>query len=100
LRVFSPFVSAVAVNPPQWKATIDFKWIRDNKDTVAANIQNRNSNANLELVLELYEKFLNLQKVGPFVNYILFQLIISVPAVIFLLSEFIYHLHLHCFVGF
>ncbi|PON70040.1 Serine-tRNA ligase, type [Trema orientale] len=47
---------------PQWKAAIDFKWIRDNKDAVAVNIRNRNSNANLELVLELYEKMLNLQK--------------------------------------
>ncbi|XP_015885274.1 serine--tRNA ligase, chloroplastic/mitochondrial isoform X1 [Ziziphus jujuba] len=47
---------------PQWKAAIDFKWIRDNKDAVAANIRNRNSNANLELVLELYEKMSNLQK--------------------------------------
>ncbi|KAL5558929.1 hypothetical protein UlMin_035140 [Ulmus minor] len=47
---------------PQWKAAIDFKWIRDNKDAVANNIKNRNSNANLELVLELYEKMSNLQK--------------------------------------
>ncbi|XP_042379334.1 serine--tRNA ligase, chloroplastic/mitochondrial-like [Zingiber officinale] len=46
----------------QWKAAIDFKWIRDNKDVIAANIMNRNSNANLNVVLDLYEKFLNLQK--------------------------------------
>ncbi|KAF4357530.1 hypothetical protein G4B88_026909 [Cannabis sativa] len=47
---------------PQWKAAIDFKWIRDNKDVVAVNIRNRNSNANLELVLHLYDKMLTLQK--------------------------------------
>ncbi|GLT93772.1 hypothetical protein SLE2022_115460 [Rubroshorea leprosula] len=47
---------------PQWRAAIDFKWIRDNKEAVAANIKNRNSNANLELVLQLYDKMLNLQK--------------------------------------
>ncbi|CAN4092426.1 unnamed protein product [Withania somnifera] len=47
---------------PQWKAAIDFKWIRDNKESVAVNIKNRNSNANLELVVELYEKLLNVQK--------------------------------------
>ncbi|XP_021677680.2 serine--tRNA ligase, chloroplastic/mitochondrial isoform X2 [Hevea brasiliensis] len=47
---------------PQWKAAIDFKWIRDNKDAVALNIKNRNSNANLELVLEIYEKMLAVQK--------------------------------------
>eukprot|EP00257_Ricinus_communis_P002621 XP_002513960.2 serine--tRNA ligase, chloroplastic/mitochondrial isoform X1 [Ricinus communis] len=47
---------------PQWKASIDFKWIRDNKEEVALNIKNRNSNANLELVLELYEKMLAVQK--------------------------------------
>ncbi|GER44085.1 serine--tRNA ligase [Striga asiatica] len=51
-----------AVKAPQWKAAIDFKWIRDNKDAVAANIRNRNSNANLDLVLQLYDKVLNLQK--------------------------------------
>ncbi|KAL8502076.1 hypothetical protein ACS0TY_021262 [Phlomoides rotata] len=47
---------------PQWRATIDFKWIRDNKEAVAANIKNRNSNANLEVVLELYDELLNVQK--------------------------------------
>ncbi|KAL9228736.1 hypothetical protein vseg_004285 [Gypsophila vaccaria] len=46
----------------QWKAAIDFKWIRDNKDAVAANIKNRKSAANLELVLDLYDKMLSLQK--------------------------------------
>ncbi|KAJ1276349.1 hypothetical protein BS78_05G208000 [Paspalum vaginatum] len=47
---------------PQWKAAIDFKWIRDNRDTVADNIRSRNSDANLDLVLELYEQYLALQK--------------------------------------
>lgn len=53
----------LAVKAAQWKAAIDFKWIRDNKEAVAANIKTRNSNANLQLVLELYDKLLNLQKV-------------------------------------
>ncbi|XP_024008989.1 serine--tRNA ligase, chloroplastic/mitochondrial isoform X2 [Eutrema salsugineum] len=47
---------------PQWKAAIDFKWIRDNKEAIEINIKNRNSNANLEAVLELYENMINLQK--------------------------------------
>ncbi|XP_062197876.1 serine--tRNA ligase, chloroplastic/mitochondrial isoform X1 [Phragmites australis] len=47
---------------PQWKAAIDFKWIRDNRDAVAANIQSRNSAANLDLVLQLYDQYLALQK--------------------------------------
>ncbi|XP_059636299.1 serine--tRNA ligase, chloroplastic/mitochondrial isoform X2 [Cornus florida] len=47
---------------PQWKAAIDFKWIRDNKAAIAVNIKNRNSNANLELVVDLYERLLNVQK--------------------------------------
>ncbi|XP_022768364.1 serine--tRNA ligase, chloroplastic/mitochondrial-like [Durio zibethinus] len=55
-------ISDDKVVKPQWKAAIDFKWIRDNKEAVAVNIKNRNSNANLELVLELYDKMLNLQK--------------------------------------
>lgn len=46
----------------QWKAVIDFKWIRDNKEAVAANIKNRYSNANLELVIELYDKLMSVQK--------------------------------------
>lgn len=56
---------------PQWKAAIDFKWIRENKDDVAANIKKRNSNANLELVLELYNQMLNLQKVKYFIQLLL-----------------------------
>lgn len=47
---------------PQWRAAIDFKSIRDNKDAVAANIKHRNSNVDLEFVLELYERMSNLQK--------------------------------------
>ncbi|QHO30116.1 Serine--tRNA ligase/mitochondrial [Arachis hypogaea] len=47
-----------------WKAAIDFKWIKDNKEAVAANIRNRNSDADLELVLQLYDRFFNLQKEG------------------------------------
>ncbi|KAJ1386181.1 Serine-tRNA ligase, type1 [Sesbania bispinosa] len=47
---------------PQWKATIDFKWIKDNKEAVAVNLRNRNSDANLDLVLHLYDKMFNLQK--------------------------------------
>ncbi|CAH9128746.1 unnamed protein product [Cuscuta epithymum] len=46
----------------QWKAAIDFKWIRENKDSVAVNIRNRNSSANLGLVLELYQRLLDAQK--------------------------------------
>ncbi|RAL40634.1 hypothetical protein DM860_006704 [Cuscuta australis] len=48
--------------PHHWKAAIDFKWIRENKESVAVNIKNRNSSANLGLVLELYERLLNVQK--------------------------------------
>ena len=61
LLLFCSWIGLVA--KPQWKASIDFKWIRDNKDLVAANIENRKSGANLELVLQLYDKMLNLQKV-------------------------------------
>jgi len=53
----------------RWKAAIDFKWIRDNKDAVAANIKNRNSAANLDLVLHIYDKMLALQKVKSFILY-------------------------------
>ncbi|KAF9623713.1 hypothetical protein IFM89_004093 [Coptis chinensis] len=46
----------------QWKATIDFKWIRENKEEVFTNIKNRNADVDLELVLELCDKLLCLQK--------------------------------------
>nr|POE44953.1 isoform 2 of serine--trna ligase, chloroplastic/mitochondrial [Quercus suber] len=49
---------------PQWKAAIDFKWIRENKEAVALNIEKRNSNANLETVLQLYDKMTHLQKIA------------------------------------
>ncbi|KAL2483077.1 Seryl-tRNA synthetase [Forsythia ovata] len=45
---------------PQWKAAIDF--IRENKEAVAANVKNRNFNANIDLVVELYDKLMNVQK--------------------------------------
>lgn len=57
-----PKAEDTVVKPPQWKAAIDFKWIRENKDAVAVNIKHRKSNADLVLVLELYERVLNLQK--------------------------------------
>ncbi|GAB2220366.1 hypothetical protein Droror1_Dr00008015 [Drosera rotundifolia] len=46
----------------QWRAAIDFKWIKENREAVAENIVKRNSSANLGLVIELYEKMLALQK--------------------------------------
>jgi seryl-tRNA synthetase len=55
---------------PQWKASIDFKWIRDNRDAVSDNIRSRNSAANLDLVLELYDQYLALQKVRRFHNVV------------------------------
>eukprot|EP01018_Ginkgo_biloba_P007924 Gb_15950 [translate_table: standard] len=46
---------------PLWRASIDFKWIRDNKDAVALNVQNRKSTADVELVVKLYEQLCCLQ---------------------------------------
>ncbi|KAM7467124.1 hypothetical protein LguiB_014686 [Lonicera macranthoides] len=54
--------SAALVKKAQWKAAIDFKWIRENKVAVEENIKNRNSRANLGLVLQLDKRVLNLQK--------------------------------------
>lgn len=79
---------------PQWKASIDFKWIRDNKEAVALNIKNRNSNSNLELVIELYEKLLNVQKVR-FLIFLVFK--ISPFLSVSLYSYIIVIFMLHCF---
>ncbi|KAI4303528.1 hypothetical protein MLD38_039142 [Melastoma candidum] len=46
----------------RWKAAIDFKWMRDNREAVAANIRNRNFAVDLDLVLRLYAETLDLQK--------------------------------------
>jgi seryl-tRNA synthetase len=73
--------SGAAEPKPQWKAAVDFKWIRDNRDAVAANIQNRSSAANLGLVLQLYDEYLALQKVRGFsVSYLPVVRVVSKPA--------------------
>lgn len=41
---------------PTWRASLDFKWIRDNKDAIAQNIRNRNTTADVDLVVQLYDK--------------------------------------------
>ncbi|CAN1345856.1 Serine--tRNA ligase, chloroplastic/mitochondrial [Linum perenne] len=64
IQTTPPRTDNVEVSKPQWKAAIDFKWIRDNREAVAANIKSRNSNARLELVLELYDNMLAVQKVS------------------------------------
>lgn len=72
---------------PQWKAAIDFKWIRDNKESVAVNIKNRNSNANVEIVLQLYDKLLNVQKVN-FLSHLftLLPIMLSLPITKFMIQ--------------
>lgn len=54
-------IKDIGQSRPLWKASIDFKWIRDNKEAVALNARNRKSAANVELVVELYERLCNLQ---------------------------------------
>ncbi|CAN1181882.1 Serine--tRNA ligase, chloroplastic/mitochondrial [Linum perenne] len=75
IQTTPPRTDNVEVSKPQWKAAIDFKWIRDNSEAVAANIKSRNSNARLELVLELYDNMLAVQKKLVFASQ--FYLIVS-----------------------
>lgn len=46
-----------------WKASIDFKFIRDNKEAVAANINNRKCGGDVDTVVQLYEQSVALSKV-------------------------------------
>lgn len=46
-----------------WKASIDFKFIRDNKEAISANIHNRKSAGDVEQVVQLYEQSVNLSQV-------------------------------------
>ena len=53
--------SSPAASPPEratWKANIDFKYIRDNKEAVIENCLIRKSTADVNRVVELYEDFL------------------------------------------
>ncbi|KAL0415422.1 UNVERIFIED_CONTAM: hypothetical protein Slati_3374100 [Sesamum latifolium] len=55
----------------QWKAAMEFEWIRDWSEAGAANIDNRSCNAIVDLVLQLYEKLQNLrkQRMGASTNF-------------------------------
>ncbi|KAJ7520221.1 hypothetical protein O6H91_20G073000 [Diphasiastrum complanatum] len=44
-----------------WRPSIDFKWIRDNKDAMAANVINRKTAADVEKVVQLYEQSCHLR---------------------------------------
>ncbi|KAG6541739.1 hypothetical protein Mapa_016751 [Marchantia paleacea] len=48
------------VEPLSWRASIDFKGIRENKEAIGANIINRKSTGDVELVVELYEQSVRL----------------------------------------
>ncbi|KAI5061654.1 hypothetical protein GOP47_0024159 [Adiantum capillus-veneris] len=47
---------------PTWRASLDFKWIRENRDAIAQNIQNRNTIADVDLVVQLYDKSMALNQ--------------------------------------
>ncbi|KAL2622352.1 hypothetical protein R1flu_002557 [Riccia fluitans] len=49
-----------SVEPLTWRASIDFKGIRENKEAIAANIINRKSSGDVELVVQLYEQSVRL----------------------------------------
>ncbi|MCO5592230.1 hypothetical protein L7F22_046228 [Adiantum nelumboides] len=57
VAVETPSASSLpAESATTWRASLDFKWIRENRDAVALNIQNRNTIADVDLVVQLYDK--------------------------------------------
>lgn len=48
--------------PPAFRAFIDFKFVRDNVEAVAANCRNRLSTADPHLVAQLYEEYVKAQQ--------------------------------------
>ena len=46
---------------PRFKANIDFKFIKENLDLVVKNAEDRNSNADPRLVVQLYDKYVQLK---------------------------------------
>eukprot|EP00250_Pteridium_aquilinum_P006984 c16791_g1_i1 orf=357-1952(-) len=51
-----PATPGLSEPAPTWRASLDFKWIRENKDAIARNVQNRNTSADVDLVVQLYDK--------------------------------------------
>ena len=47
---------------PAYRAFVDFKFVRDNVDAVAANCRNRLSNGDPQLVARLYEEYVSAQQ--------------------------------------
>lgn len=48
--------------PPAFRAFIDFKFVRDNVEAVAANCRNRLSTADPQVVAQLYEEYVKAQQ--------------------------------------
>ncbi|GAQ88289.1 serine--tRNA ligase, chloroplast or mitochondrial [Klebsormidium nitens] len=53
--------SLQAAERPSWKAAIDFKFIRDNVDLVAKNIEERKSGGDAANVVALYDQFVKMK---------------------------------------
>ena len=53
---------AKAVEPPSFKVSIDFKFIKDNLELVKENCTHRNSSADPDLVCSLYDDFVELKQ--------------------------------------
>ncbi|KAL4859468.1 Serine--tRNA ligase [Chlorella vulgaris] len=51
-----------APEPPSYRASIDFKFVRDNVEAVAVNCTNRLSSADPQLVARLYEEYVEAQQ--------------------------------------
>lgn len=57
----SPAAAHSAADMPAFKAHLDFKFIRDNVDLVAANCKSRLSNADPRRVADLYDQYVKLK---------------------------------------
>ncbi|GBG71980.1 hypothetical protein CBR_g10918 [Chara braunii] len=53
----SSSAASSAVDRPTWHAHIDFKYVRDKRDKVLANVRARDSTADVDKVVALYEEF-------------------------------------------
>ena len=54
--------ATVEESGPRFKASIDFKFLKDNVDLMVKNTRDRSSSADPKLVVQLYDKYIQLKQ--------------------------------------
>ena len=60
--VETPTHAAIVEQGPRFKASIDFKFLKDNVDHIVKNTRDRSSSADPKLVVQLYDKYIQMKQ--------------------------------------